>query len=47
MGICSSSKPSVPSDMKLHILPPSANSHGCIAIVKDLGMDVEVSKWHK
>jgi len=28
--------------MKLHILPPSANSHGCIAVVKDLGMDVEI-----
>ena len=28
--------------MKLHILPPSANSHGCIAVVKDLGMDIEV-----
>ena len=28
--------------MKLHVLPPSANSHGCIAVVKDLGMDIEV-----
>lgn len=25
--------------MKLHTLPPSANSHGCIAIVKHLGLD--------
>ena len=43
MGLCASSKPAVPSGMKLHILPPSANSHGCIAVVKDLGMDIEVS----
>jgi len=28
--------------MKLHILPPSANSHGCIAVVQDLGMDIEI-----
>ena len=42
MGLCASSKPAVPSGMKLHVLPPSANSHGCIAVVKDLGMDIEV-----
>mmetsp|Transcript_6735 Transcript_6735/g.7200 ORF Transcript_6735/g.7200 Transcript_6735/m.7200 type:complete len:338 (+) Transcript_6735:98-1111(+) len=27
------------SKMKLHILPPSANSHGCIAIIKHLKLD--------
>jgi len=25
--------------MKLHVLPPSANSHGCIAVVKHLNLD--------
>jgi len=29
--------------MKLHILPPSANSHGCIAIINSLGLkDIEI-----
>lgn len=28
--------------MKLHILPPSPNSHGCIAIIKKLGLDIEI-----
>jgi len=28
--------------MKLHVLPPSANSHGCIAVVKHLGLEIEV-----
>lgn len=27
--------------MKLHILPPSANSHGCLAIIKKLNLDIE------
>lgn len=28
--------------MKLHVLPPSANSHGCIALVRALKADVEI-----
>jgi glutathione S-transferase len=28
--------------MKLHVLPPSANCHSCIAVAKKLGLDVEV-----
>jgi len=28
--------------MKLHIMPPSANSHGPIAVVKKLGLDIEI-----
>jgi len=28
--------------MKLHVLPPSPNSIGCIAVVKDLGLSTEV-----
>ena len=29
--------------MKLHILPPSPNSHGCIAVINSLGLkDIEI-----
>lgn len=28
--------------MKLHILPPSPNSHGCIAVAKKLKLDIEM-----
>jgi len=28
--------------MKLHVLPPSGNSHGPIAVVRKLGLDIEI-----
>jgi len=37
--MCTKSSKSVIMGAKLHILPPSANSHGCLATLRELGIE--------